>query len=234
MFNVDEQIRQWRRELNNAEVCHASDLEELEIHLRDEIKNLGDKGLSNEEAFVVASRRLGDRGSLTHEFAKVNAHALLARRILWICVGVLAAMLIPRMAATITHAAALGALTWGMTQQGLYILLPTIQTVSLVTGALAVIYLVKRHCDDSTPPPWRFSPKKKASFFAALVGISLAILLSPPLLTAVTARYFGVHDLGRVAMANMYVNALAPAIISLIVIGWLFKSLPSGRKPKTS
>ena len=72
MFNVDQQIQQWRRDLSNAEVCRDSDLDELESHLRDEIENLEDRGLSTEEAFIVASRRLGNRGSLTREFAKVN------------------------------------------------------------------------------------------------------------------------------------------------------------------
>ena len=234
MFNVDEQIRQWRRELNNAEVCHASDLEELEIHLRDEIKNLGDKGLSNEEAFVVASRRLGDKGSLTREFAKVNSQTLFIRRMLWICVGVLASLLIPKLCATVAHVTALGAIVWGMTQFSLNILIPVIQIVTLIISFLTVIYVVRRHCDPSTPPIWRIPQNKKTSLFVMVALADLAVLLLPVLLTMVTARYFGIQDLGRVSLAKMYVNALSPAVISLVAIGLLFKLASSRRRPEMS
>ena len=234
MFDVDQQIQQWRRELGNAEVCHTSDLDELEIHLRDEINHLGGKGLSSEEAFLVASRRLGDRGSLTREFAKINTHSLFARRMLWVCIGVLAALLVPRTTAIIADVTALGALTWGVSQQGLYVLIPAIQVVTLIIGALGVTYLVKRYCDDATSRMWRLSSKNRASFFAALVGVNLVILLSPPLLTVVTARYFGAQDLGRVAMAKMYVNTFSPVVISLVVIGLILKLVSSRQKPETS
>jgi hypothetical protein len=234
MFNVDENIRQWRRELNNAEVCHSSDLEELELHLRDEMSHLGDKGLSDEEAFMVASRRLGNKEHLTSEFAKVNTHTLFARRLLWVCVGVLASMLIPRISATFTNAVALGALQIGMTQSGLYVLIPSLQTITLMIGVLAIVYFIKQFSDYATSPTWRIPFKNKLSFFMVLALVDIGILLMPLVLAIVAARYFSVQDFGRIAMAKMYVNAFSPIVISLLIIGLAVKLAPLKRKIETS
>ncbi|NQV34478.1 MAG: hypothetical protein HQ515_17420 [Phycisphaeraceae bacterium] len=234
MFNVDAHIQQWRRELSNAEVCHFSDLEELEIHMRDEIGNLSDKGLSSEEAFIIASRRLGDRTNLTREFAKVNTHALFLKRLLWLCIGVLATMLIPRVSATFTNAVAFGALQFGMTQSGLYILIPSLQTITLMLGILTMLYFIKRYSGQSASPTWRSPFKNKASFFVMLVLADIVILLAPSLLTVVTARLFTPQNFGQIAMAKMYVNAFSPIIISLLLIGLIVKLSPSKLKAKSS
>ncbi len=234
MFNVDEHIQQWRRELNNAEVCHSSDLEELEIHLRDEMEGLGDKGLSDQEAFIVASRRLGDRANLVCEFAKVNTHTIFLKRLLWVCIGVLASLLIPKIAATFTQGVALGALKLGMTQSGLYILIPSLQIITLMIGILAIVYFIKQFSDYATSPTWRIPFKNKLSFFMVLALVDIGILLMPLVLAIVAARYFSVQDFGRIAMAKMYVNTFSPIIISVLIIGLAVKLAPLKRRVETS
>jgi O-antigen/teichoic acid export membrane protein len=234
MFDIDEQMQRWRRELSNAEVCHFSDLEELEIHMRDEMESLGDKGLSNEEAFFVASRRLGDGTNLTHEFAKVNTHTIFLKRLLWVCIGVLASILIPKIAATFTQGIALGALRLGMTQPDLYILIPSLQIITLMLGVLTTIFFIKQYSDYSTSPTWRNPFKNKLSFFMVLALVDIGILLMPLVLTIVAARYFSAHDFGKIAMAKMYVNMFSPIIMSLLIIGLAVKLAPSRRKVETS
>lgn len=234
MFNVDEHIQQWRRELSNTEVCHDSDLEELEIHMRDEISSLSDQGLSSEEAFIIASHRLGNGTNLTREFAKVNTHTLFLKRLLWVCIGVLASILIPKIGATFTQGAALGALRLGMTQSGLSILLPSLQIITLMIGALTLVFFIKQYSDYSTSPTWRTPFKNKISFFIVLALVDIGILLMPFVLAIVTGRYFGAEDFGKIAMAQMYVNTFSPIVISLLIIGLAVKLAPSMRKVEVS
>src|SRR5690606_41336527 len=49
---------------------------ELEDHLREQIAALGAEGLSEEEAFLVAVKRLGSIDALTREFAREHAERL--------------------------------------------------------------------------------------------------------------------------------------------------------------
>ena len=63
------------------------DVEELEQHVRDSISDLTAKGLNDEEAFLIATRRLGEHGSLGREFGKVNGSHIWARRAFWMLAG---------------------------------------------------------------------------------------------------------------------------------------------------
>ena len=66
---LEQRIAEWRTYLRRRRAIHAGDVDELEDHLRDQIAVLGDAGLSEDEAFLVAVKRMGDLDSLSHEFA---------------------------------------------------------------------------------------------------------------------------------------------------------------------
>jgi hypothetical protein len=70
-FDLDEAIRNWHEHLNESSRLSAEELEELELHLRDSVNALQKRGLSQEEAWIIAERRLGKRQALKKEFAKV-------------------------------------------------------------------------------------------------------------------------------------------------------------------
>jgi hypothetical protein len=53
----------------------AEELEELELHLRDSVSALKKRRLSEEEAWLIAQRRLGQREALKDEYAKVASPA---------------------------------------------------------------------------------------------------------------------------------------------------------------
>jgi hypothetical protein len=84
---LNEAIRLWRQELAGARTMHRSDLDELEAHLRDAIGELTQTGLSAEETFLVARRRLGPSSGLSAEFAKVNWQEVWLTRVLWMVGG---------------------------------------------------------------------------------------------------------------------------------------------------
>lgn len=89
MFRLEDAIENWKLQLNQHQTMSASDIEELHIHLREEIDILMAAGLSQEEAYVIASRRIGSPGELACEFAKINTVAIWKNRFFWMIIGIL-------------------------------------------------------------------------------------------------------------------------------------------------
>ncbi|MGK2962525.1 MAG: permease prefix domain 1-containing protein, partial [Gemmatimonadaceae bacterium] len=73
---VEEQIDQWRSYLRRRQAIKAVDIAELEDHLREQISGLTGSGLSTDEAFLVAVKRMGDLDSLSREFALEHSERL--------------------------------------------------------------------------------------------------------------------------------------------------------------
>lgn len=66
---LEEHIREWRSYIQKRRTLHSTDVEELEDHLQSQSQALLESGLDEDEAFLVAVKRLGDIDSLTREFA---------------------------------------------------------------------------------------------------------------------------------------------------------------------
>ena len=73
---LEEQIAQWRAYLHRRKGIHGRDVEELEGHLRDQLTALTDAGLTSDEAFLVAVKRLGSLDALSREFAREHSERL--------------------------------------------------------------------------------------------------------------------------------------------------------------
>ena len=74
--SLEDQIGAWRAHLRRSRAIAGSDAEELEDHLREQIASLGDSGLSEDEAFLVAVKRMGAIDALTREFAREHSDRL--------------------------------------------------------------------------------------------------------------------------------------------------------------
>ncbi len=70
MDGAESQIAEWRAYLAKAPAVDGRDVDELEAHLRDQIAELDAAGLTAEEAFLVAVKRMGDLDTLSREFAR--------------------------------------------------------------------------------------------------------------------------------------------------------------------
>lgn len=88
MFSINEAIEGWKQELAGRQTMTASDIEELEAHLQDEMDSLSIAGLSEEESFLIASRRIGNPESICQEFAKINAAVIWRNRFFWMIMGI--------------------------------------------------------------------------------------------------------------------------------------------------
>ena len=72
MPEIEEAIAEWRRQMLGAGIKTPVPLEELEIHLREEIEQRMKSGSNAQQAFEMAVQRLGQAGALKNEFTKVG------------------------------------------------------------------------------------------------------------------------------------------------------------------
>jgi hypothetical protein len=72
----EAQIAQWREFILRRRGVVAADADELESHLRDQAADLMASGLSPDEAFLVAVKRLGAQDEISREFARVHSGRL--------------------------------------------------------------------------------------------------------------------------------------------------------------
>ncbi len=72
----EAQIAQWREFILKRRGVVTADADELESHLRDQAADLQASGLSPDEAFLVAVKRLGAQDEISREFARVHSGRL--------------------------------------------------------------------------------------------------------------------------------------------------------------
>ena len=76
---MEERIGEWRSYVRRRQVIDAMDVDELEDHLRAQVADLREAGLDEEEAFLIAVKRLGDLDSLSREYAREYSERLWKR-----------------------------------------------------------------------------------------------------------------------------------------------------------
>lgn len=73
---LEDQIEQWRSYLRRRQAIRPTDIAELEDHLREQVAGLVDAGLSTDEAFLVAVKRMGALDAISREFAREHSERL--------------------------------------------------------------------------------------------------------------------------------------------------------------
>src|SRR5689334_22715965 len=73
---LEQQIAQWRLYLRRRRAIEGPDVGGLEADLRDQISVLSDAGLAEDEAFLVAVKRMGSLDALSREFAREHSERL--------------------------------------------------------------------------------------------------------------------------------------------------------------
>ncbi len=75
----EERIAEWRAYLSRRQAIHAVDVDELEDHLRSQVSDLQAAGLDEEEAFLIAVKRIGELDALSREYAREYSERLWKR-----------------------------------------------------------------------------------------------------------------------------------------------------------
>lgn len=74
--DLDQQIGQWRGHVERHRAISARDVDEMEAHLRDQVNDLVAAGLDDDEAFLVAVKRIGNLDAVSREFAREHTERL--------------------------------------------------------------------------------------------------------------------------------------------------------------
>ncbi len=72
MFDLEQAVAEWRQQMLAAGIQTPVPLEELEIHLREEIEQQLKSGTNAPLAFEIAMQQIGKAQMLKNEFAKVD------------------------------------------------------------------------------------------------------------------------------------------------------------------
>ncbi|HTB62427.1 MAG TPA: hypothetical protein VK737_02465 [Opitutales bacterium] len=83
-FDLEKSITAWRKELARHAGPQATDLRELEAHLREGFAELRGSKVSDEEAFLIALHRVGPPPAVAAEFAKTTPPPMLRSRLFWL------------------------------------------------------------------------------------------------------------------------------------------------------
>jgi len=76
---LEERIAEWRAYVSRRQAIHAVDVDELEDHLRSQVSDMQAAGLDEEEAFLIAVKRIGDLDTLSQEYAREYSERLWKR-----------------------------------------------------------------------------------------------------------------------------------------------------------
>jgi hypothetical protein len=143
MFELDSAITNWRNSLLVNQNITDNNVDELESHLRDEVDSLMLSGLSNEEAFMISTHRIGDQQTIDQEFAKVNTTEIWRQRVFWMLSGVFVFMVIDSLSLFL-HGLSIMVLAWlkiapsinGIVSSSIHVLV-FIGAVFILVGCLA-------------------------------------------------------------------------------------------------
>lgn len=92
MFNLDQAIEEWRRQMAAGGIKASPILDELENHVREDIERQMQAGASGENAFAIAVKKIGPASALSKEFRKSKIEAILEKlmiafAVLWVAFG---------------------------------------------------------------------------------------------------------------------------------------------------
>src|SRR6186997_1578686 len=76
MDGLEAQIAEWRGYVEHSPALNGHDVDELEDHLREQVSELTAAGLTEDEGFLVAVKRMGELDALSREFAREHSGRL--------------------------------------------------------------------------------------------------------------------------------------------------------------
>jgi hypothetical protein len=87
MFNLEHSIAEWRRQMLAAGIKTPVPLEELEIHLREDVEQRLQAGLGERQAFETAARQIGRAQLIENEFNKIGETTMKERWKRFVIIG---------------------------------------------------------------------------------------------------------------------------------------------------
>jgi hypothetical protein len=224
MFDLSKSLCDWQEQLRQGEGCSQDDIDELEEHLRDEMAALAQAGLSGEETFLLATRRLGKVDLLKEEFEKVNAPLVWWNRLRWMAMGVLIYLGASTAEVAFRQVLVVGAAAAGLNSYVVGILIP-LARVGIM--ALIVVLAVKVVSHRTVGSQGTHSCTR-ATKRGVLLGVLLWFTLLPigqwtMLSLVIGGTHVRPEDMGRISMAVVFGESVLSVVLPLVIAGWLLK-----------
>lgn len=182
-FDLEEQIRLWKQSFTTTDGMRRADIEELEHHVRDSMATLSALGLNPQEAFIVATHRVGAPVRVAREFAKVNGSRLWYQQVGWMTAGALGYAICGLVIGALASLSQVVALLAG--GQGAAVGLAAV-AITCMGWAVVAALLYRRRTEDSRP--------------ARLTDVSAGVLASVVVLAVIAGslvKFGGQLVLGR-------------------------------------
>lgn len=203
-FDLNQEIRRWKEKLAESPGFRNDDLDELECHVQDSVGDLQSRGLSAEEAFTIAVRRVGHGMTLAAEFGSINNSHIWIDRLLWMLIGWASVSIVQSLLSSIALALVF--------PNGLRGFLPAvIQVLPLILAALMLGSLVR--ADGRASRLMTRLLCKPISLSLVFFGIGLASVL-----LRLLAGFLIVGRLLQPAVAGFLVSIVPWVIVALIIL----------------
>lgn len=223
MFDVESAIASWRRTYLGREGATEAQADELEDHLREELDALralarpGPAALRAEEAFLVASRRLGGSDALAAEFERCDPTATWRRRWIWMLCGYLGIGLSVTLIATLASLSAIFAYPAGAP----WSLVAYVLALCVGTGAAIAIARSIARADRRLPAACARALRSNVGLVAATVAAMVLVGAVSPLTTIAMTRYVGPSMFGLMSGSPLGTLPLEAARIGLWAVPFL-------------
>jgi hypothetical protein len=223
MFDLKKEIAKWRMTLSKKQTCDKSDLDELESHLEDEIDQLKLKGLSEQEAFLVAAHRLGNTDELADEFAKVNESLILRKKLFYAGCGIFACFAAIYAADAVLKISLLLAVALGLRgyTAGTF---GSVFALILLGLIMVLLYVVAKKNDFKGK--WfsktADSLKGKVILLTTVLALMIALSAVGIIFPSVVARTVGVNEYAQIIKSTLFVKQfcwlIAPVLLMIFLI----------------
>ncbi|MBI5091078.1 MAG: hypothetical protein HZB26_01380 [Candidatus Hydrogenedentes bacterium] len=223
MFNLNEAVSIWRDSLKDADALSALDVAELEGHLREEAARVEALGLTSEEAFVIASRRIGSPHALNIEYEKADPSQAYRTRMYWIVLGMFGYWALNSLTSTVTTSVFL-------LGSGGYLPLGTAWAVYLLVWGLGmtvtfrVLVLISRGRLTSITAAIQNRYLRKYKLLVDVLVLAVAVPLAQHacrLLMTMSLYHSGLHnhqfDANLVAFAALVTTVASPMAIGILL-----------------
>ena len=224
MHDVDKLIANWKSSIATSEALRNDDLDELEEHLRCAVERYQQNGLSLEDAFFLAERKLGSPGQLDGEFSKTNIDYIWTQRIAWMLIGFVLMSVAFRMVGFVGRIA-----FWtGMSVS----LSPTLTAVgqnalmAIVWSGLLFLLIRARHNDRGLRRLFRQGSRwSLTAVILAVAGILLLVEATNQISQVVVMQHVTPTELGEYFVANWIGGFLLQqlTIIASLVVAILLR-----------
>jgi phage shock protein PspC (stress-responsive transcriptional regulator) len=215
MHHLEERIALWKEQIARAESLSPNDLAELEEHLRDSMADLRERGLDLDEAFLIASNRLGAKDALAIEYGKVNGSYVWRRRVFWMLAGYLVMLLVQTWIGASSSAATAIAAYGGVGGTLVGVIAVVVTCVGWAVLLIALYFLALR----GLPGVSRLLSPSYGTVVALGIG---GAIISAPLLAlgarVLTARLVSPEMFGQQVMVTSTASLALQLLIPLICL----------------